>query len=172
MGEKTEIYGELRVFYNEGDEVAQEAILDQEFIRFEIPTTPPFINREVSDLSETRFGKVLWSENESGERLRAAHPGEIALHKIEWFNGVTEVLETDQIRVKSDSPNGLHLLQTGDHLTVYDRVNPEVVAWQGVVKLLSSGGPDVNPKRWASWFLKQHPALLVRPDGIDTRESE
>jgi len=70
--------------------------------------------------------------------------------------------------------DGLHLLQTGDSLVIYDIVDREKVVWQGEIELdffpsfeIPIGGMwvhslQVGVKRelWGSWFFSENPAIL------------
>ena len=55
---------------------------------------------------------------------------------------------------------GLHLLEEGDHLTIYSKKDPSKVVWEGTVSQRQLR--RINRKtRWARWFLKEYPAKLA-----------
>lgn len=185
MAEITEIRGDLEMFSETGTEGGYWAIQDERYIRYTIPKVPPFKGHPVSDLDVCRYGKILESMHESGERLDSARPGQIALHVVRWDDGEQELVETDNLRAKYFSYNGLRLLENGDELTVFEKVDPSEIAWKGVVKLVEHDeGIDrtlnhpfrlhhdqegVDQNLWAHFFLSEYPGMLVRPSGFEER---
>lgn len=76
---------------------------------------------------------------------------------------------------KSWSYDGLHTLNTGDHLTIYDKEEKEIV-WQGKINLtqftifeedafglwIHNTQIGVDKETWAKWFFDELPAVLER----------
>jgi len=71
--------------------------------------------------------------------------------------------------------DALHILNDGDSLVIYDRLNPKEIMWQGVIELehypsfeIPVGGfwvhdlqVGVTRELWGSWFFNEHLAILV-----------
>ena len=82
--------------------------------------------------------------------------------------------------------DGLHCLENGDYLIVYDPVNTENIVWEGNIDLeyernyrkfpmnpkygqqaiagmwVHGIQRDVEPDDWGNWFFKEYPAELVK----------
>lgn len=70
---------------------------------------------------------------------------------------------------------GLYVLANGDRLTIYEKDNPNRIAWEGEIKLRnhpifteSAGGmwihsdqEDVDRTTWSRWFFEEYPAKLI-----------
>ena len=64
------------------------------------------------------------------------------------------------------SYDGLHVLEDGDHLTIYAKGTPRLIVWEGVIDLraqeeLAPMQHGIQRQRWIHWFLNGHPATLV-----------
>ena len=78
------------------------------------------------------------------------------------------------------SYEGLHILEDGDWLTIFDPDDPDRVVWTGTIALIQLGlfthhafgywihadQEGVDREVWAEWFLKEYPATLVRGEGV------
>ncbi len=74
------------------------------------------------------------------------------------------------------SYDGLHILKSGDYLTVFDPKDTEVVIWEGIVSLelyalftetvddlwIHADQIGIDREVWAQWFFDQCPAKLVQ----------
>ncbi len=74
------------------------------------------------------------------------------------------------------SYTGLHILKSGDYLTVFDPKDTEVVIWEGIVSLklydlftetveglwIHADQIGVERGAWAKWFFDRHPAKLIQ----------
>ncbi len=74
------------------------------------------------------------------------------------------------------SYDGLRILSSGDHLTVFDPEHANLIIWQGIVSLeiyplftetvddvwIHSEQIGTPRKVWAKWFFDQYPAILVK----------
>ncbi len=67
---------------------------------------------------------------------------------------------------------GLHILENGDRLTIYDKRKPGKIVWRGRIWLLRRPGSQaledrigvqksVNRKKWNEWFREGYPAGLI-----------
>jgi hypothetical protein len=76
------------------------------------------------------------------------------------------------------SYNGLHILENGDRLTVFNKNNPAKILWRGEIKLIPHkpfkknafgfwihadqlGFEGRRRKKWARWFMENYPAKLI-----------
>ncbi len=73
------------------------------------------------------------------------------------------------------SYKGLHLLEDGDYLTIYDKRDLHRMVWSGVIKLtqyasftqevfgcwIHADQDGVDRQTWGQWFLEEYPAILV-----------
>lgn len=74
------------------------------------------------------------------------------------------------------SYEGLHVLDDGDRLTIYDKEKPEETVWEGTISLtpltvfqesvfggiwIHNDQIGVARETWANWFLEQYPARLT-----------
>lgn len=185
MGTNSEIRGTLFLHSETGTEGGYWAIQDEDYIAYVNPAYPPFTGHDVSNLDETRFGRVVESMHEDGSRLSSARKGDQGLHIVEWEDGEQEILPTAEVRARMWSYNGLRMLQTGDTLTVYEKLDPAIVAWQGLVRLvnhdesldrqlthpfrLHHDQEGVDQNLWAHWFLEEYPGMVVREEGFEQR---
>lgn len=180
--------GVLHLFSETGTEGGYWALQDEKYITYEQSDWGLFAHRKVADpLDIARRGVVRVSRHRDGREASSLKPGDVVDLEIEWKDGVTDVRPSDDILAETWSYDGLVLLNTGDELTIYDKIEPEQVAWQGLVNLISHDelrvGPTlkhpfrlhhdqtgVDQNQWASWFLKGLPAKVYRPGGfIDKR---
>lgn len=74
-----------------------------------------------------------------------------------------------------DSYDGLHILKKGDQLIIYDKDDPQRVAWKGTVSLIPRTSLEENVfgwrihsrpqnadlEEWARLFFHGYPAMLV-----------
>lgn len=74
------------------------------------------------------------------------------------------------------SYEGLHVLEDGDHLTIFDKDDPSKVVWDGLIELeqhplftehasgmwIHADQRGVDRDTWSLWFFKEHPAKLVK----------
>lgn len=68
------------------------------------------------------------------------------------------------------SYEGLHFLDDGDELTIYDKADPSKVVWSGTIKrrVLNAAAPwrdvtqeGVGQDDWERWLVKEYPATLL-----------
>jgi len=73
------------------------------------------------------------------------------------------------------SYEGLHVLEDGDHLTIYSKENHEEMLWSGEISLkkhplftqhvfglwIHADQEDMDREIWANYFLNHHPAKLI-----------
>ena len=73
------------------------------------------------------------------------------------------------------SYDGLHVLRSGDWLTIYDKEKPGKIVWEGVVSLkprtsfdehvrgwrVHSTPLNADKEKWADYFFKEYPAELI-----------
>jgi hypothetical protein len=73
------------------------------------------------------------------------------------------------------SYEGLHVLESGDELTIFDKDEPTKVVWTGKISLrqhplftehangmwIHADQKDIARERWAAWFFAQNPATLT-----------
>lgn len=73
------------------------------------------------------------------------------------------------------SYEGLHILENGDHLTIFSPDNPTQVVWSGTISLrqhslfnedasglwIHADQTGINRETWATYFFKQYPAELT-----------
>ena len=73
------------------------------------------------------------------------------------------------------SYEGMHILKTGDYLTIFSKENPEEIVWAGKIKLneyplftedaqglwIHHDQKDVDRTIWSNWFFKGLPAKLI-----------
>lgn len=71
---------------------------------------------------------------------------------------------------------GLHILEDGDQLTIFDKDNPEKILWEGVIKLkrfpvftehvfglwIHSDQEGVRREIWGIYFMENYPAELKK----------
>ena len=69
---------------------------------------------------------------------------------------------------------GLHILEDGDHLTIFSKENPAEELWSGVISLIRydvfrehargfwihADQIGIPREQWALWFLNEHPGTL------------
>ncbi len=86
---------------------------------------------------------------------------------VKWSDGSVESRLSGSLLVKAYNYIGLHILENGDRLTVYDKDNPSRVLWKGIIQILPNrkhpGIPiqmNVGRKKWCRWFLEGYPATL------------
>ncbi len=108
------------------------------------------------------------------ERPYGVRPGELMRVTVEWKdgNGRTRLIESrlsNSLLVTHFSYDGLHILGSGDELTVYDKYDPSRVVWKGIIQLrpnkIHPGCPiqkRVKLKEWVRWFSQDYPAILVK----------
>lgn len=70
---------------------------------------------------------------------------------------------------------GLHFLENGDLLKIFDKENPETVIWEGEISLIRlppftqsvfdfwirADQEGVERETWARWFFEEYPAELI-----------
>lgn len=73
------------------------------------------------------------------------------------------------------SYEGLHVLQDGDQLTIFDKDDPKKVVWDGKISLRQFGlftedaqgmwihaeQKGIDRETWSNWFFKEYPARLT-----------
>lgn len=73
------------------------------------------------------------------------------------------------------SYKGLYILENGDKLIIYDKNNPEVVVWLGIISLkkhsvfteaalgmwIHSDQEGISREEWAKFFFEEYPAELI-----------
>jgi hypothetical protein len=73
------------------------------------------------------------------------------------------------------SYEGLHVLENGDHLTIYSPEDSDEIVWQGTISLrqhplftenasglwIHADQKGVDRETWATWFFKGYPAKLI-----------
>lgn len=66
------------------------------------------------------------------------------------------------------SHKGLHILEDGDHLTIYSKDNPQEEVWSGVISLRQCRPftqKGINKRTWTKWFFRGLPAKLILARG-------
>ncbi len=76
---------------------------------------------------------------------------------------------------------GLHILENGYTLTIYDKIDKNKILWHGVIDLtiyplftqatsrgnwIHADQKGVERTTWERWFLEEYPATLTLPVGI------
>ncbi|MBA2278932.1 hypothetical protein H0V99_00620 [Candidatus Saccharibacteria bacterium] len=125
-----------------------------------------------------RRGRVLSAMNPDGSEFVIAHAGDVVQAFIEWEDGEQELMMSSDLTQQSISFDGIWEVKDGDYLTVYEKIMPARVAWEGLVKFLRKD-PDTyeeldppyvqesaDPTIWRHWFLYAYPATLMRPTGF------
>ena len=76
------------------------------------------------------------------------------------------------------SYDGLHVLKDGDWLTIFNKENPKLVAWAGIISLKPRTSFETNVRgwrvhstpincdqeKWAEYFFEEYPAELIPMD--------
>lgn len=74
------------------------------------------------------------------------------------------------------SYDGLHILEDGDCLIIYDKENQNTIIWEGLIRLkqfeaftesayglwIHADQEGIDREVWAKWFFDQHPACLIK----------
>ena len=74
------------------------------------------------------------------------------------------------------SYEGLHILEDGDKLKIFDKADPSKVVWSGTIELrqhplftqdafglwIHADQKGIRRKKWATWFFQAYPAELRR----------
>jgi hypothetical protein len=74
------------------------------------------------------------------------------------------------------SYEGLHILEDGDRLTIFDREDGSMVVWKGEISLVQhplftedafgfwihADQRGIERERWGKWFFGEYPAELVK----------
>ena len=73
------------------------------------------------------------------------------------------------------SYDGLHVLENGDRLTIYDKNDLSKIVWRGVINLkhlplftedaygywIHDDQIGIARRKWARWFIENYPAILI-----------
>jgi hypothetical protein len=100
--------------------------------------------------------------------------GEVTRSWVQWKDGVGEERTSDTLLQESWGYGGLHTLNSGDYLTILDPLDSHVL-WKGLIQLkphplftetasgmwIHSDQEGVDRDKWANWFFKELPALLL-----------
>lgn len=57
-------------------------------------------------------------------------------------------------------PEGVHMLRTGDELSVFDPADPKKVLYSGVLDFDRPIQGKIHPLTFAQWFVEEYPGLL------------
>jgi hypothetical protein len=91
---------------------------------------------------------------------------------VEWVVLDKRFLDPDPVlEWRLRSYDGMHALENGDELTIYDKSDARAVIWSGHIELdwnfegfwTEAVQKGVNREVWRRWFTNTHPATL-RPD--------
>jgi len=130
--------------------------------RLESPSTAV-----TSDGTRVFFGGTPNTEPE--QRPYGVSAGALTRATVEWEDGAVEQRLSNSLLVRSFSYEGLHILKSGDELTVYDKSNPSRIVWNGIIQLRPNtkhpGCPiqkGVQLDEWKRWFSEEYPATLVK----------
>jgi hypothetical protein len=182
-----EIRGILDFDSETGNEGGYWAIADARFITYVEPDAGVFEGHEVFDPTNLeRSGKVLSAMRSDGTKFDSSRPGDVTQLVVEWEDGQQDFRASSDVRLRNYSAEAIHRLRTADHLTVYERMMPEKVAWCGLVNLVKHDEENIGPtlvhpyrvhhdqagvdqNEWAGWFLNEYPGLLKRPSGFTDR---
>lgn len=107
--------------------------------------------------------------------------GDVTRNIVEWEDGVVEERFSPTLLKEAWSYEGLHVLEDGDELTIYDKEDTEKVVWQGTIALTpfsvfqdSAYGmwihnDQIGQERdlWARWFMNENPARLTTKPKIN-----
>lgn len=179
--------GVLNFHSETGTEGGYWTLQDENFITYEQSDWGLFAHHKVADPADiARRGIVKVSRYKDGTVANSLKPGVVVDLEIEWADGTTDIRSSDNILSERWSYDGLIFLNNQDNLTVYDKIDPAKVVWQGLVKLVDHDEAKVGPtlrhpfrlhhdqmgvdqNQWANWFFKEYPARLCRPGGFISR---
>lgn len=103
-------------------------------------------------------------------------PGDLTRSVVHWDDGEVEERPSDSLLVERWSYEGLNVLADEDHLTIYDKEDPEKVAWDGDIHLkrhklftesasglwIHADQIGITRDKWSRFFFEAHPATLVK----------
>lgn len=137
-----------------------------------------FITKDVERPWCAKCGRYL--EGQDGRSLRVEGVYPVTQEMLDEGCGWTPppaCPDGQHVRDRGDawSYEGLHLLEDGDVLTIYDPGDPQKVVWQGTIALRqydsfteAAGGcwihadqDGIDRETWAEYFFKEYPAELT-----------
>lgn len=101
--------------------------------------------------------------------------GDMVVAHVQWEDGSREMRRSDTLLQECWSYEGLHVLEDGDHLTIFEG-DGNTIAWEGEIKLIrhplftevASGmwihadQEGIDRDVWATYFFEGRPARLMR----------
>lgn len=118
-----------------------------------------------SDGSRVYYGGTPRTEP---DRPYGIHRGGLTRVTVEWEDGLVESRLSNSLLEISFSYAGLHILKSGDELTVYDKNDPSLIIWTGIIQLGAGEHPGcpiqkgVDLETWKKWFQEEYPAMLIK----------
>lgn len=108
------------------------------------------------------------------QRPYGVSKGGVTRNTIAWEDGVVEERLSTDLLVEGWSYEGLHVLNNGDKLTIFDKDDLTKVLWEGVISLSASTNfmddafglwihndqLGISRETWATWFMGRNPAKL------------
>ncbi len=95
-----------------------------------------------------------------------------------WAFQEAKYIKTDPTNPTGESWSyeGLHILNDGDHLIIYDKDDVDKVVWNGVINLkqhplftehaqglwIHADQNGIDRDTWSNWFFAGYPAELIR----------
>lgn len=168
--ETPEMRGICHAFFETGTEGTYWAFQDERHIK-----------RNVVKSYCKKCGKYL-DEQPAGAVLKVLKVLPLTEELLEGGAELQECAEGEHVRDVGDewSYEGLHILRTGDHLTIYEKDDPSKEAWSGTVTLhryapftehvhgmwIHSEQAEVPREKWAEYFIREHPAKLIQNQNI------
>lgn len=170
MKQQSEIEGVLHLFSETGTEGGDWAFQDARYIQKNVPRGyckkcgKWFAKQE----GPIQVGRVTMITDEVFEEINRT--GKLP----EQTDCVNDAHEEDI--GESWSYEGLHILENGDRLTIFDKQDPQKIVWEGVIKLCqhnlfteaTSNGMWIHADQkgvkrgvWEKFFLEGYPAKLV-----------
>jgi hypothetical protein len=153
-----------------------------------------FTMEYAADSMDKRFGAGNWKLEDDGhiaigpdntkyfhggtphthpQRPYGCGQGAIVRGTIKWQDEIMEERTSDSLLQERWSYEGLHTLENGDKLTIYDK-DSETILWQGTIDLeqydlftesaegmwIHSDQKGIARETWSHWFMEEYPANL------------
>src|SRR3989344_2536974 len=68
------------------------------------------------------------------------------------------------------SQDGLHIVESGDQLTIYSPDNLEEVVWTGEVSLVGVESLNMDQQTWKRFFIEEYPSTLTPANHVSARD--
>ncbi len=173
MGQQKEIEGVLNLFSETGTEGGDWAIQDARYIKKNVPRGYC-----------KKCGKVFAKQEGPIQVVRTTLITEEVAEEINRTGKLPVQIDCandahDEDIGESWSYEGLHILENGDRLIIFDKQDPKKIVWEGVIQLnfysvfteatstgmwIHADQEGVERSVWEKFFLLHYPAkLILRP---------